>query len=224
MKKQLLMGLMTAGMIFATMNLAWASAEEPATSEVITEATGSAEIDVTANIGKTAADQSIEGAVYRVEVNWSIPTLTATQNADKEVYMWDAENTKYVLDDAKSEKISTLENASSGEVSITITNKSNATALYEVSSETTEGYSVTKENTENETDELSPADQTVYSEYCGGGIATIDDLSAYEGQATSKTFKETLKLSSSDHLSQKAEDVVVQKYTVTLSCYVEGGI
>ena len=108
-----------------------------------TSSTDSKAVDSAAAVTETLEDQ------YRVEITWSVPTLTA-QQTERVTYRWDAENCRYI-EDSSNTGIS----SDQGCVYINIVNKSNTGIHYSITETDLNGYTLSHDVTGAESGTLA---------------------------------------------------------------------
>ena len=97
------------------------------------------DINVAATVTKAAASITAP-KVYYVQIQWELPTLAVTQNADTATYTWDPTQTKYTVD--ANQVITLSEEQSVQTATITLTNHSNDKVGYAIACEDSNKFTV----------------------------------------------------------------------------------
>ena len=223
-KKKIIMPVCMAAMAMSMMTGGMIHADEETTA-LFTGEDASKTIEVNANITKSQSVGSTS-TVYRADIAWTVPTLTATQAANSNAYVWDPATTSYKIPTVTTS--STLTSAEEGTVKITVTNKSNADISYSISNSVATGYTfdsakspVSKAATtiaaaDEQTDTTSGARSMM--------LAGSSNTTKLTGTAVSDTFTNTIKLATAplqsvgdDNVSKVNANKSVVKYTVAIT-------
>ena len=217
------MSMMSGGMIHAETTTC--QYEIPTSdSSVFTGTNTTNTFDVNANITK-AQSTGTTSTVYRVDVDWIMPTLTATQAANSNTYVWDPASVSYKTPTVTSN--ATLTSSQEGNVSICVINKSNADISYSVSSTVASNYTFESgfEPTSQDAKTIAAADEK--DDTTSGAYAMMEagsaDSTKLKGRAVSDTFTNKLKLATApiqstgtDNVEQTNKNSSVVKYTLSI--------
>ena len=182
--------------------------------------TDTTNVDVYATVTK-ADTTGTSAIVYRAEITWETPSLTATQATNVNNYEWDAANTKYVQksgDDATTTS-SEITAASEGTVKITVTNKSNADIYYAISEADQNGYTLSHTKASLASTKIDAADEAGVADGARASMqAGSTDATALTGAPVAgDEFSDTIKITAAPVLTATASNVLVARYTVTIS-------